>query len=485
MKPKTKLQHEVIAHSQQLCKIDNDILSWVKKDILEHKGFATKTRVICMDCGGSFSPMNVKRKYAICPHCNTKIRIEQTRKRKDHQHVFVAFSEVVGEFQVIRNFEIDSYHKENKSTRYFIWEIMQHWILPDGKREVVARTHNMGCSSWCGDMEIRQKIVGSYYYQASNDIYPYKFHPHSKFKPEYRKYGIDHRLMGLSFLEAMRVIPNNPKAETLIKAGQYSLLGYCYDYRDKVDRYWPSIKICLRNRYKVKDSKMWFDYLELLSYFKKDLHNAHYVCPMNLNKEHDKYMKRKRRIIDFEDMKRDYIRILKHYGEYKEAGFSYPKNLKREYQILVERQKRDKIEKERKDLEEMELKYQKFIQPFLDIQISDSLIHIVPLQSIEDFKIEGDTLHHCVYTNRYFKREDCLILSARTNESILETIEIDIKNMKIAQCRGERNGLSKHHDRILKLMNRNLGLIKERLKPKKNGTKKDVNRIPQAVDIAV
>ncbi len=76
MKPKTRLQHKVIANSQQLYKIDNDILSWAKKDILEHKGFATKTRVICMDCGESFSPELVSRKRAVCPHCNTKLKIE-------------------------------------------------------------------------------------------------------------------------------------------------------------------------------------------------------------------------------------------------------------------------------------------------------------------------------------------------------------------------------------------------------------------------
>ena len=71
MRPKTKLQHEVIENSQWLRDIDNKILSWAKKDILEHKGFATKTRVICMDCGNSFPPELVSRKRAVCPQCNT------------------------------------------------------------------------------------------------------------------------------------------------------------------------------------------------------------------------------------------------------------------------------------------------------------------------------------------------------------------------------------------------------------------------------
>ncbi len=467
MKPKTRLQHEVIANSQQLYKIDNDILSWAKKDILEHKGFATKTRVICMDCGNSFSPELVSRKRAVCPHCNTKLKIEQTRKRTDEQRTYIASAELYGEFQIIRNFELRSYHKSGEVARFHIAEILQHWILPNGKREVVARNHtvNWCCDSWNGYMEIRKDY--SRYYQSSNryDVYPQKFHPCSTFRTEYRKYGINHNLEGLTFLEVIKMIPNNSKAETLLKAGRYDLLG-CYsndNLKHEIYNYWSSIKICLRNKYKIKDVKIWFDYLDLLKYFKKDLNNAHYVCPKDLKKEHDIYMKRKREVMRVQEMKRDYIRILKYFGEFKENDFSYPKNLNREYQILVDRQKRDKLEKKKKELEGLALKYQKFIQPFLDIHISDKLIQIIPLQSIEDFKHEGDTLHHCVYTNEYFKKANCLILSARINESIIETIEVDIKQMKIIQCRGERNVPSEYHDRIIKLVNKNMRLIKDRI----------------------
>ena len=111
MKPRTKLQFEVLENSKYLSNIENKMLSWAKKDILEHKGFATKTRVICMDCGETFSPDLVSRKYAVCPHCNTKLKIEQTKKRTDEQRIYIASAEIYGEFQVIRNFELRSYHK--------------------------------------------------------------------------------------------------------------------------------------------------------------------------------------------------------------------------------------------------------------------------------------------------------------------------------------------------------------------------------------
>ena len=56
MKPRTKLQRQVMDYSQHLNNIDKEILEWAKSDCLEHKGYATKSRVICMDCGQRFSP---------------------------------------------------------------------------------------------------------------------------------------------------------------------------------------------------------------------------------------------------------------------------------------------------------------------------------------------------------------------------------------------------------------------------------------------
>ena len=69
MKPRTKLQFQVIRLSETLPDIEDKILSWAKVDCLEHRGYATKKKVVCMDCGQTFSPDLVKRKRAVCPHC--------------------------------------------------------------------------------------------------------------------------------------------------------------------------------------------------------------------------------------------------------------------------------------------------------------------------------------------------------------------------------------------------------------------------------
>lgn len=461
MKPRTKLQFEVLQNTKYLPYVENKVLNWAKVHCLEHLGYATKNRVLCMDCGERFPTSLISRKRACCPHCNTKLVVNQSRERTNKQHIYVAFAQVYYDFQVVRYFELISYHKDNKAVKYFFQEVLQHWILPTGKREVIALNHtsNWYCDSWNGKMEIRDKSNVQKY-----DIYAKAFHPDSEFKPEYKKIGINHELDGITALEAIKYIPEDTRAETLLKAKQYSLLYARLQGRWDIENKWDSIKICMRNKFIVKDAKIWIDYIDLLRYFKKDLKNAHYVCPKNLKKQHDVYVKRKKKAMSIEEMKRDYIRILKFLDEFDATNFSYPKNIVRHYRVLVERKKIVELERKQKMLDELRVKYEKFIQHFIDMQIQDKLIKIVPLQTIDEFKEEGNELHHCVYTNEYFKYHDKLILSARIDEKRLATIEINLNSMKIVQCRGDHNTIPEHYERIQKLVNKNIKHITERFK---------------------
>lgn len=419
MKPRTKLQLQVMRLSESLSDIENKMLSWAKVDCLEHRGYATKKRVVCMDCGQTFSPDLVKHKRIVCPHCQTKLSVEQSRKTTDKQRVYVAIAELHGEFQVIRNFDIYAYYRTGEQPRYFVQEILQHWILSNGKREVVARNHtiNWYCDSWNGYMEIRQKSYISKY-----DVYPYKLHPSSRFWPEMKRYGIDYRLRGITSLEAIIHIPKKPKAETLLKAKQYNLLQYCVANPYRVSDHWPSIKICLRRKYVVKDVEMWIDYLNLLSYFQKDLRNAHYVCPVNVKKEHDRLVDRKRRV-----------------------------------------QERERIERKRKKAIEDEKMYQELKAKFFGIEFGDDLIHISVLQSVNEVMQEGDAMHHCVFTNEYYLKPDSLLLSARIKDKRLETIEVSLTKFAVLQSRAACNGISEYHDRIIKLVKKNMNLIRRKL----------------------
>ncbi len=419
MKPRTKLQVQVTDLSKDLPCLKDMMLSWAKVDCLDHKGYSTKTKVLCMDCGGNFSPTLVNRKRAVCPHCNTKLKIEVTRKSTDKQHRYLAIATVCGEFQVIRNFELYAYYKAGKASHYAMYEILQHWILPNGKREVIARNHtiNWYCDSWNGDLEIRRSS-----YRKTYDIYPHKLHPISTFQSVYKRCGINPKLKGLTSLEAITYIPATPKAETLLKAKQYDLLKHSREYNATLDRYWSSIKICMRNKYIVKDSKIWIDYLDLLKYFNRDLHNAHYVCPSDLNKEHDRLVAKKRFIQKKEDANR----------------------------------KRLKASNDEKKFKQLKSK-------FFGLAFSDGPIEVKMLESVQDYILEGDTLHHCVFASSYHLKPESLILSARIEDKPIETVEVSLNTLKVVQCRGDRNKSTAYHDKIIRLVEKNIHQINQRV----------------------
>ena len=170
---------------------------------------------------------------------------------------------------------------------------------------------------------------------------------------------------------------------------------------------------------------MWFDYLNLLERYHKDLRNAYYVCPKNLKKAHDLYVAKKRR--DEEKARRE--REIQHLLELKDAAQKY-------------------IEEKSK---------------FFDLKLSDGIIVVVPLKNIEEFKQEGDIMHHCVFANEYFKKKDALILSARIGKKHIETIEINLTTLSIVQSRGACNQNTEYHDRIIGLVKKNINLIRQKI----------------------
>lgn len=59
--------------------------------------------------------------------------------------------------------------------------------------------------------------------------------------------------------------------------------------------------------------------------------------------------------------------------------------------------------------------------------------------------------------------EDSLVLSARIDGIIIETVEVDLRTLKVVQCHGKYNQDTIYHKRIIDLVNSNARLIKERM----------------------
>lgn len=95
--------------------------------------------------------------------------------------------------------------------------------------------------------------------------------------------------------------------------------------------------------------------------------------------------------------------------------------------------------------------------------LTPAQIHIKVLDSVEAIRQEEEAMHHCVFANEYYLKPDSLILSATITGRRIETVEISLKQWQVVQSRGVCNRDTEYHDRIVRLVNRNIHLIRQRI----------------------
>lgn len=443
MKPRNKREREVAELSSKLPLLTKQY-DWAKTHVFSHEAFKCKDELWCSDCGHTWINtdnselgiiLKIGKDKVECPYCHNKLIVKVSRKQKSEEVNYMTVAEVCGDYQVLRHMYCHRFtRKIDAYLRYFFCEVVQEWIYKDGKRTIMARPMNMGGNGWLYSEELSIKSeYGSGYYHSYGDLYALhgEIYPKLKLLPELRKYGLKCSFHGLTPSRMVRsLLSNTGDYELCLKTKQYSMLQYLAKQGNHSIRYKPSFNICNRNKYKIRDASMWIDYIDLLSYFGKDLRNAHYVCPRNLNREHDSLMNKKNKI---------------------------------ETQLREQRSREAAV---RAAIEKKEdtLSFYREKMKFFGIEIKDGDITIHPLESITQFYLEGREMHHCVFSNRYYRKSDCLILSAKDPQGKrLETIEINLKTFEIVQSRAVCNKTSEYHDRILEIVRKNIGLIRKRI----------------------
>lgn len=424
MKPRTRIQKEVARLSERLPKISDTQKAYAYLHCFKHYGRRTAKGIIhCTECGHSW-----KEEHSLadavcgckCPHCGMELEVLTTRKRVFRGNEYFSVITTCKQYQVIRFFSVKACFKVGEKARYYISEVVQRWIAPDGKSETVARLRCMSLlyyDLWSefSNMEIRQNNRHRAY-----DISPCCTYPKQKVIPEIRRNGFMGEYHGILPYDLFTAILTKPKAETLLKAGQYALLRY-YIYRPfDMERYWASVKICIRNSYTIEDGSMWCDTIDLLHHFGKDTNSPKYVCPSDLRAEHDKLVQKR--------------------------------NKQRE---------RERTEQQRQRAIEDEKKYLKAKGMFFGLVFSDSLILVKVIESVEEMETEGRLMHHCV--GGYHNKADSLIFSATIDGKRIETVEVSLTTLKVVQSRGVCNSNTEYHDRIIRLVEDNAGLIRQRM----------------------
>lgn len=421
MKPRNKFEKAVLAQSKSLRPITKRQMNWAFRECIGHYAYRLpKGRTTCMDCGHGWH-MAEQPTGCTCPKCGARLEVRQTFGRKLQQKQYFTVLTTSGEYQVLRMFLLVVEMEKGCKASPCALEIGQYWWNSQGRMAVVGiqrvQGHYIDTFSFSSPFAIRMDN-DAYRHIAYSPIYP-KF----KVLDVLRRNGFGGDFHDIVPTKLIPALLSDSRAETLMKAGQYPMLHHYLTSHCDMERYWNSVRICIRNGYTISDGSTWCDTIDLLRHFGKDTNSPKYVCPAELKAEHDKLTARRNRQME-----------------------------------------REKLEESIRQAEKHEEEYRQLKGMFFGIAFTDGTLQVRVLESVAEFAEEGTEMHHCVFSNSYFLKENSLILSATIEGRRIETIEVSLKTLEVVQSRGLNNSNTEYHDRIIELVNSNVNLIRERMR---------------------
>ena len=421
MKPRNKFEKAVLEQSKHLRPITKTQSKWAFRECIDHFAYRLpKGRTTCMDCGHSWV-MDKHRETCTCPHCRAKLQVKETYERKLQQKQYFTLLTTCGEFQVLRMFLLIVGMEKGYKAQTSIIEIGQYWWNMQGRKAVVAIQrvlgHYVDTFSYYSPMAIRNDNE-AYQHIAYSPIYP-----KSKVTDILRRNGFKDNFYGIVPTQLIPVLLTDSRVETLLKAGRTDHLRYFLGNKSAFEELWQSYKIAVRKGYDITDISLWSDYVDTLRRLGKDIHNPKYLCPTDLKGEHD-----------------------------------------RRHEELLRQRERKEIEQKQKKAMEDEKRFKELKSKFFGICFTDGTIQVHVLESVQEHLEEGVSMHHCVFSNAYYLKEDSLILSATIEGKRIETIEVSLRTLEVVQSRGVCNKNTEYHEQIVNLVNANRGLISRRMK---------------------
>jgi uncharacterized Zn finger protein (UPF0148 family) len=421
MKPKTILQKQIVALSQTLPPITEKQKTYSEKHSFLNWAVISRKKMNCLECGTIGVPTSLEEGKIKCPNCGKKLKLIGENKVMFEEKEYYSVITTKGNYQVVRIIFSVKQMKKNETPKYWHSEVMQHWIDEKGKITTMAKavrpmTHYFDAWLCHTDLEIRNIDERN----SKFFLNPYAIYPNKKILPILKRNGFKGDFHKLAPHLLFKAILANPQAEALLKSNQISILKELLRVNtNEIADLMPQIKIATRHNYFITDYTLWRDYINLLSFFGKDTHNPKFICPVDLKKEHNKYMEKRRKI-----NKAKYM--ISQIPNYQKAYLKSKRN-------------------------------------FFGLEFSQENITVKVLESVEQFKQEGEVLKHCLFTNEYFKKSDSLILSAQIDNQPIETIEVSISSGEILQARGYDNEPTKYHNKIINLVKKNVNKINQRM----------------------
>ena len=361
-----------------------------------------------------------------CPNCKLPAAPAKS-KQKPQWDMHLHLIQVIGGIQVVRTFRTKSrcyFGKREHVHR----EIHQSWISERG--EIL---YNTKARFWLGENQIMDfgnksmRLVDEAHWEGEpTGIYPIKQ------TAPYVYELISDKLISIStnLGQDLSLILRTPCLETLIKHKQWRLyqhLARLYKAKNlKADIIWDAYKIARRHGFVFPDISLWTDYLDVLIRMGKDATNPSYVAPADFNKA-------------YTDLRAE-----------EEAFNRRNQQNQRQQQASLR-------------LDELKTLYKSSAPScffgdkthlFATVFEKDG-VQVRLLNSFDDYKKEGDTLKHCVFTNQYYKKTHSLVFSASVNAARIETIEVCRATYDVLQAYGKHNKPSPQHETILSLFKEN------------------------------
>ena len=440
MKPKTKMQKEVARLSTTLKSISATQIDWAFTHCVEHIGYRTKKgNITCSDCGHKWQSKSAlcdSLEGCTCPKCGAELKVQDTRKRTNKETQYFSVITVCKGYQVIRVSQVRCESKKGEPMKFFCSEVVQRWISPNGIVTDMALLRGFNfyyCDTWAWESQMEVRPHNSLY----DDVVAWgNVYPKMKIVPQLKRNGFKGDFHGISPIRLFKSLLSDPRIETLMKSGEIEDMRYFISNPRNADELWTSYLIAKRHHYSINNLSMWCDYLRMLQTLGQDLRNPKNICPEDFIEAHDKA---NRKI----EAKRERERAAE----------------RRRWEIENREREQQRLLQEKKNEEDfINLK-----SKFFGLIITDEEISVKVLESIDEYYNEGKVQNICVFGSEYYKKADTLILSARIDDEIIETVEVDLRTLKVVQCHGKHNQDTEYHDRIINLVNNNADQIRKRM----------------------
>ena len=328
-----------------------------------------------------------------------------------------------GGWEVKRLYRI---HKITRRKRdYFvIYELLR--LFNDGEHKLVcAKQRTMGCYydsfAYGSSIELRSNGRNYYGYTLSGLM---ELSCGSKLRARGKRIPTDK-----VHPSAVKKLLKYSYYETLFNQHDNALQGISPGYMN-VEEQLAAIKIAKRHgfRFTEENTPIWLDMVRAIIYCGYDYRSPSYVAPSDLMATHNRFVRMQQRI-------QERVRI-------------------------DERMRRaDELRKKNEKLEQM---YFVKRNRFFPMTFTDGQIRIHVLPDVDAFRAEAAVMHHCVYSCGYWNmltHPDSLIMSATIDGVRIETIEVNIKDYRVAQCYGKHDQFTPYHNQILRLVNENMDTI--------------------------